>query len=32
MVQRLNTNSRIQMDIIRDKIEAAAHAGTSANG
>lgn len=32
MVQRLNTNSRIQMDIIKDKIEAVAHAGTSANG
>lgn len=32
MVQRLNTNSRIQMDIIKDKIEAAAHAATSAAG
>lgn len=31
MVQRLNTNSRIQMDIIKDKIEAAAHAGASAS-
>jgi aromatase len=29
MVERLNTNSKIQMDVIKNKIEAAARAGAS---